>query len=105
MSSSTPILQVWLKWRVFMSVRGLLLEKTPGMLSLLAARPNTSTFSITSISFNLTSPFNPSEEEIVTIGGPRSSANLHQALQYSSIDGHSELNNWLSDFQAYVHNV
>ena len=73
------------------------------MLSLLAGKPNTATFPITSISVNLKSPLNPSEEETVTIGGPGSSADLNEALQYSLTDGHPDLNNWLSDFQAFVH--
>jgi tryptophan aminotransferase len=43
------------------------------------------------------------EETTLTIGGPGSSADLSEALQYGSTQGHTDLVEWISDFQARAH--
>ncbi|KAJ7104362.1 pyridoxal phosphate-dependent transferase [Mycena belliarum] len=88
-------------------IRGLFpLENIPGMISLLAGRPNPSTFPFESITMKLRptlagmpeskgndDPFN------VTLEG----AVLAEALQYGATAGVPRFIDWLENFQAHVH--
>ncbi|KAF8340328.1 pyridoxal phosphate-dependent transferase [Cantharellus anzutake] len=44
-----------------------------------------------------------SPKSTLTIGGPGSSADLSEALQYGFTQGHTDLVEWISDFQARAH--
>jgi tryptophan aminotransferase len=81
-------------------VRGLLvLENTPGILSLLAGKPNSSTFPIRSISMNVRSPAPPFTESTITIDGNR----IDEALQYGQTIGHPDLVKFLIEMQTELH--
>jgi len=82
------------------SIRSLFpLEQIPGMLSLLAGKPNPETFPISSISLQL----KPSEtsEKVVELKVP--SDYLTQGLQYGPTNGMGSLNKWLVDFNSDFH--
>lgn len=93
------------------TVRGLLpLEKTPGVISLLAGKPNASTFPIEEISITMRAPAAPQPYshsggepvlETLKIQGK----DLSEALQYTFTDGIPELRDILSDFQHREHGV
>ncbi|KAJ3502433.1 hypothetical protein NLJ89_g8893 [Agrocybe chaxingu] len=74
------------------------LEKTPGVISLLAGKPNSSTFPFTSLSFSVVSPTS-SDEMTLTIDG----AELQLGLQYSSTEGIEPLLDWLYGLQEVNH--
>ena len=82
--------------------RGLFpLELTPGLISLLAGKPNPSTFPITSLSFTARTP-NPDgtdTEQQYTLEGKA----LTAALQYGPTAGPPELVKWLLGLQERVH--
>ena len=83
-------------------VRGLLvLESTPGMLSLLAGKPAEQTFPITSISINVRSPTSPSEE--VTLKIDSEGGRISEALQYGRTNGQADLSAWLLAMQKHYH--
>ncbi|PPQ92584.1 LOW QUALITY PROTEIN: hypothetical protein CVT25_007276 [Psilocybe cyanescens] len=75
------------------------LEKTPGLISLLAGKPNASTFPFTSLSFNARSPINPGEETTLNISGDE----LAQGLQYGDTAGLKSLLDWLHGLQERNH--
>ncbi|KAF5342197.1 hypothetical protein D9611_001983 [Ephemerocybe angulata] len=81
-------------------IRGLFpLEKTPGLISLLAGKPNPSTFPFTSLSFKARSPTNPDEELDLTVDGDE----LKAGLQYSDTAGTKPLIDWLFGLQERYH--
>jgi tryptophan aminotransferase len=75
------------------------LEATPGIISLLAGKPNGSMFPFTSFSFTAQSPTDPSQETAMTIDG----VDLAQSLQYGPTDGNKELQEWLYGLQEKAH--
>ena len=82
------------------TVRGLFpLEKTPGLISLLAGKPNPTTFPFTELSFKTRSPTNPDEEISLTVDGDE----LKQGLQYSDTAGTKPLIDWLFGLQERFH--
>ncbi|KAF9533943.1 pyridoxal phosphate-dependent transferase [Crepidotus variabilis] len=85
-------------------IRGLYpLEKKPGVISLLAGKPNASSFPFTSFSFTVTSPtsssLSTSPETKLTIDG----AELAEALQYSDTAGLKQLLEWTTGLQTFSH--
>ncbi|KAJ7111908.1 PLP-dependent transferase [Mycena epipterygia] len=101
----TPFLSDIAKARLPSPIRSLLpLEATPGLISLLAGKPNPATFPFTSFNFTARAP--PSEggqadpEDIaLTISG----ADLAAALQYGPTGGMAPLVDWLYGLQSAVH--
>lgn len=75
------------------------LEKTPGLISLLAGKPNSSTFPFTSLSFNARSPSKPDEEVTLNLTGEE----LAQGLQYGDTAGIKPLLDWLHGLQEIIH--
>ncbi|KAJ6620041.1 TdiD protein [Mycena sp. CBHHK59/15] len=87
------------------------LEKTPGLLSLLAGKPNPATFPFTSFSFTARPPGAPMSDAdagadadaqpdiALSIGG----ADLAAALQYGDTGGMPRLVAWLGALQRAVH--
>ncbi|KAF8190976.1 pyridoxal phosphate-dependent transferase [Mycena galopus ATCC 62051] len=88
-------------------IRGLFpLENIPGMISLLAGRPNTSTFPFESIAMKL----KPSLAGMPPLSGDQDNFTinlendeLNEALQYGMTAGVPRLINWLERFQSHVH--
>ncbi|KLO07959.1 PLP-dependent transferase [Schizopora paradoxa] len=81
-------------------IRGLFpLELRPGMLSLLAGKPNPSMFPITSMNISVRSPSDPAKEEKIEL--PETL--LAEGLQYGATAGHPQLLNWLAGLQEYSH--
>ena len=75
------------------------LEKTPGIISMLAGKPNASTFPFTSIQLTARSPVDPTKEEILTLG-PKE---LETALQYGPTAGIPSLLEWIWGLQEFSH--
>lgn len=81
-------------------VRGLLpLEATPGLISLLAGKPNASTFPFTELSFKARSPTDPNQELSLNVDG----ADLALGLQYTDTAGIQKLREWLYGLQEKMH--
>ncbi|KAF4613657.1 hypothetical protein D9613_007469 [Agrocybe pediades] len=81
-------------------IRNLLpLEKVPGVISLLAGKPNASTFPFTSLSFSARSPTDPTQESTLTIDG----AELEAGLQYGDTAGFKPLLDWIFGLQDALH--
>ncbi|KAF8626924.1 hypothetical protein AX17_006425 [Amanita inopinata Kibby_2008] len=96
----TPFLSINAKERKPSPIRTLLpMEDTPGMISLLAGKPNGSMFPFTSVSFTASSPADATQETTLTIDGK----DLADCLQYGPTDGIKELLNWLYGLQELVH--
>ena len=82
------------------SVRSLYpLEKSPGLISLLAGKPNPSTFPFNSITVTAKSPLNPQEEVKLTLDGD----DLAQGLQYGDTAGLKPLLDWIWGLQEVNH--
>lgn len=77
----------------------MVLEDTPGILSLLAGKPNASTFPITSFSMTVRSPAPPFTETTLKIEDRR----ITEALQYGPVIGQTELVEKLFELQLYLH--
>ncbi|KAF9001590.1 pyridoxal phosphate-dependent transferase [Cyathus striatus] len=75
------------------------LELTPGVISLLAGKPNPATFPFTSLSFAARSPIDPSQENALTVDP----ALLEVALQYSPTAGLKGLITWIEGLQEKMH--
>ncbi|PPQ63942.1 hypothetical protein CVT24_009117 [Panaeolus cyanescens] len=75
------------------------LEKTPGLVSLLAGKPNAKTFPFTSVSVNARSPTDADKETALTIKGDELSA----ALQYGDTAGLKGLVDWITGLQEFSH--
>ncbi|KAI0359804.1 PLP-dependent transferase [Trametes cingulata] len=87
------------KHRIEDPIRALLpLEDRPGVISLLAGKPNTDTFPITSLQFTLRDPVTGAESPISL-----SEQELAKGLQYSGSAGIPELLDWLVGLQEYSH--
>ncbi|KDR77824.1 hypothetical protein GALMADRAFT_210056 [Galerina marginata CBS 339.88] len=82
------------------AIRSLLhLEQAPGVISLLAGKPNPFTFPFTSLSFNARSPGHSDEEITLNLSG----AELAQGLQYGDTPGLGQLLDWLYGLQEIDH--
>ncbi|TFK69934.1 PLP-dependent transferase [Pluteus cervinus] len=80
-------------------IRGLFpLESTPGLISLLAGKPNATTFPFTSLSFTARSPIDDSPEAISL-----TETEFAEALQYGATDGLGQLRNWIVGLQEFSH--
>lgn len=82
-------------------VRGLFpLESRPGMISLLAGKPNSSTFPLTSLSFTARNPLLPDGEESTLKLDPVA---LADGLQYGATAGYPPFVEWLTGLQEHEH--
>ncbi|KAK4041315.1 aminotransferase [Parachaetomium inaequale] len=80
------------------AIRSLLpLEAIPGMISLVAGKPNPATFPFSKISVTLNGP----DEKTLVLDG----AALSEALQYNLPAGHPGLLKWLEGLQQAVHGI
>ncbi|KAI3602371.1 hypothetical protein WG66_011330 [Moniliophthora roreri] len=75
------------------------LEQTPGVIPLLAGKPNTSTFPFLSFSFTAKDPHQVGEEVSADITGRL----LSTGLQYGTTPGVHELITWFEGLQERVH--
>ncbi|KAG7451388.1 PLP-dependent transferase [Guyanagaster necrorhizus] len=95
-----PFLSLAAKDRKPSPIRSLLpLEATPGIISLLAGKPNAATFPFTSLSFTVRSPIDPSRDVPVDL----SQDELAEGLQYCETAGVPQLRNWLTGLQENIH--
>ncbi|TFK24932.1 TdiD protein [Coprinopsis marcescibilis] len=74
-------------------------EDTPGMLSMLAGKPNPATFPFKYIHLGVRSPTDKTKIEEIAIEGK----DLDAALQYGVTTGFTELVDWVRDMMAQVH--
>ncbi|KAJ7447080.1 PLP-dependent transferase [Mycena galericulata] len=102
----TPFLSDVAKTRLPSPIRSLFpLEATPGVISLLAGKPNPTTFPFTSFSFTARAPppeddqADSAEDIALSISG----ADLAAALQYGATGGMAPLVDWLHGLQSIVH--
>ncbi|KAI0719335.1 PLP-dependent transferase [Cerioporus squamosus] len=94
-----PFISDLTKRRIEDPIRALLpLEDRPGVISLLAGKPNADTFPITSLQFTLRDPVT-NEEVPVSL----SDADLARSLQYSGSKGIPDLLDWLIGLQEFSH--
>lgn len=75
------------------------LEQTPGLISLLAGKPHSSTFPITSLTFTLRDPIDPSVETPIHL----TQAELDEGLQYGPTTGIPPLTEWVYGLQKAAH--
>jgi len=77
------------------------LEKTPGLISLLAGKPNPTMFPLTSISFSARSPTSsaPEDETSYTL----EPSEIAMGLQYGDTAGIKPLREWLYGLQDFSH--
>lgn len=75
------------------------LEKTPGLISLLAGKPNAATFPFTSMKFTARSPTDPNKELSLNLD----EADLQQGLQYGDTAGLKKLRDWFVGLQTLNH--
>ena len=81
-------------------VRGLFpLENKPGVISLLAGKPNDAMFPFESFSFTVTDPSHSSQSIPVSLTG----ADLAAGLQYGPTAGLPRLNEWFVGLQERAH--
>ncbi|KAJ3991878.1 PLP-dependent transferase [Lentinula boryana] len=81
-------------------IRGLYpLEKKPGVISLLAGKPEPSTFPFTSLTFTAKDPSKENSESTITI----SQDQLSPGLQYSDTAGIPDLLKWITTLQEIAH--
>jgi DNA-binding transcriptional MocR family regulator len=74
-------------------------ESTPGIISLLAGKPNPATFPFTSFAFTARSPIDPEEQTVLKIEGNE----LAQSLQYGPTAGEKQLISWINGLQEFSH--
>jgi tryptophan aminotransferase len=86
-------------------VRSLLpLESRPGLISLLAGKPNASTFPFTSLSFTVRSPTpSPADEPAPPVALSLSEPELAEAFQYGATAGLGALREWVEGLQEREH--
>ncbi|KAF8176239.1 PLP-dependent transferase [Mycena galopus ATCC 62051] len=99
----TSFLSETAKARLPSPIRSLFpLEATPGVISLLAGKPNPTTFPFTSFNFTAHAP--PAEDGTVgEIALSLSGEELAAGLQYGPTGGMAPLVDWLYDLQRIVH--
>ncbi|KAI0663886.1 PLP-dependent transferase [Cubamyces menziesii] len=94
-----PFMSQLSRRRIEDPIRALLpLEDRPGVISLLAGKPNAETFPITAMQFTLRDPV--TNEEVVV---PLTEQELARGLQYGSSAGLPDLNDWLIGLQEHSH--
>lgn len=82
------------------SVRGLYpLEQRPGVISLLAGKPNATTFPLTSVKLTSRSPTDPGKEIETEVSGKA----LAEGLQYGPTAGLPSLIEWVYGLQEREH--
>ena len=92
--------QLKLTFSYIRAVRGLYpLEARPGMISLLAGKPNAATFPFTSLTIKSRSPGDPAAEATIEIAG----AELAEGLQYGPTAGQPSLIGWFYGLQEREH--
>lgn len=69
------------------------------MISLLAGKPNDAMFPFKSLSFNITSPTDPSQEQSISLSGK----DLSAGLQYGPTGGLPRLLKWFIGLQTLSH--
>lgn len=69
------------------------------MISLLAGKPNASTFPLTSIQLKVRSPTDPNEETVTEVSGEA----LAEGLQYGPTAGIPSLIDWVYGLQEHEH--
>ncbi|THH31490.1 hypothetical protein EUX98_g2696 [Antrodiella citrinella] len=83
-------------------IRGLYpLEAKPGLISLLAGKPNASTFPLTSVTLTSHSPTDPEKRTLITT--EISGKELAEGLQYGPTAGLPSLVGWVYGLQEKVH--
>ncbi|GLB40687.1 putative kynurenine alpha-aminoadipate aminotransferase [Lyophyllum shimeji] len=75
------------------------LEQTPGLISLLAGKPNPSTFPFTSFSFSARSPLDDNIDVVLKL----SDDELAEGLQYGATAGYEPLRQWMYGLQEAFH--
>ena len=75
------------------------LEDTPGLISLLAGKPNAQTFPFRSFSFTAKSPVEDDQDVTLTLD----QGDLAEGLQYSATAGLPRLLDWLKGLQEHQH--
>ena len=75
------------------------MEKTPGLISLLAGKPNAATFPFTSLNFTARSPIDPNKELSLSLDED----DLLQGLQYGDTAGLKKLCDWFAGLQTLNH--
>ncbi|EIN10079.1 PLP-dependent transferase [Punctularia strigosozonata HHB-11173 SS5] len=81
-------------------IRGLFpLEATPGVISLLAGKPNAITFPITGMSLDVASPSDPSQSRTIKV----EESDLKAGLQYGPTAGFPPLLDWITKLQEISH--
>ncbi|KAF8072222.1 PLP-dependent transferase [Lyophyllum atratum] len=75
------------------------LEHTPGLISLLAGKPNPSTFPFTSFSFSARSPLDDNIDVTLKL----SDSELAKGLQYGATAGYEPLCDWIYGLQEFSH--
>jgi tryptophan aminotransferase len=69
------------------------------VISLLAGKPNDAMFPFKSLSFNIASPTDPSQEQSISLSGN----DLSAGLQYGPTGGLPRLLKWFKGLQAFSH--
>ncbi|PSR72348.1 hypothetical protein PHLCEN_2v11796 [Hermanssonia centrifuga] len=96
----TPRLSVMANNRTHDGIRSVFhLEQRPGVISLLAGKPHSSTFPITSLNFTVRDPANPQSEIPIEL----SQEELEVGLQYSPTVGLPALVDWAYGLQEIMH--
>lgn len=75
------------------------LEDTPGLISLLAGKPNAATFPFKSLSFTIDSFVEKDQDVTLTINP----VDLAEGLQYGPTAGIPKLIDWLKGLQGHSH--
>ncbi|KAJ7067414.1 PLP-dependent transferase [Mycena amicta] len=79
------------------------LEATPGLISLLAGKPNPASFPFTSFSFTARAPPDAGQSRNEDVSVSLSSSDLAAALQYGPTNGFPALVDWFYELQRVVH--
>jgi len=75
------------------------LENKPGVISLLAGKPNDAMFPFKSFSFTIPSPTDTSQDQSISLSGK----DLSVGLQYGATAGSSRLIDWFMGLQERSH--
>ncbi|EKM78973.1 hypothetical protein AGABI1DRAFT_75553 [Agaricus bisporus var. burnettii JB137-S8] len=98
----TPFKSLYAREKKPSPIRSLFpLEKTPGIISLLAGKPNPTMFPLTSLSFSARAPHSsdPADEQSYSL----TQEEIALGLQYSDTAGIKPLRDWLYGLQEFSH--
>ncbi|EKM78964.1 hypothetical protein AGABI1DRAFT_75541 [Agaricus bisporus var. burnettii JB137-S8] len=98
----TPFMSQYAREKKPSPIRSLFpLEKTPGIISLLAGKPNPTMFPLTSLSFSARAPHStdPADEQSYSL----TQEEIALGLQYSDTAGIKPLRDWLYGLQEFSH--